>query len=63
MKKIGILHGQERSFPEALIARINEKNEKGIMAEAVQIDKIMQGEPSGYTVIIDRSEQSFLVEC
>jgi hypothetical protein len=57
MKKIGILHGQERSFPEALIARINEKNEKGIMAEAVKIDKIMQGEPTGYAVILDRISQ------
>ena len=57
MKKIGILHGQERSFPEALVARINQKNEKGIMAEPVRIDKIMQGEPSGYAVIVDRISQ------
>ena len=28
MKKIGILFGQERSFPEAVIKRINEKAEK-----------------------------------
>ena len=38
MKKIGILFGQERSFPEAVINRINEKAEKGITAEAVKID-------------------------
>ncbi len=56
-KKIGILHGKERSFPEALIKKINEKNIKGIVAEPVKIDKVMQGEPSGYAVIIDRISQ------
>jgi len=56
-KKIGILHGKERSFPEAFVKRINEKNEKGITAEAVKIDKVAQGEPSGYAVIVDRISQ------
>ncbi len=57
MKKIGILHGKERSFPEAFVARINSKNVPGIIAEPVKIDKAMQGEFSGYTVIIDRISQ------
>lgn len=57
MKKIGILHGKERSFPEAFVARVNSKNIPGIMAEPVRIDKAMQGEHSGYTVIIDRISQ------
>lgn len=57
MKKIGILFGQERSFPEAVIERINQKAEKGIVAEAVQIDKIFQNTPLGYSVIIDRISQ------
>ena len=57
MKKIGVLHGKERSFPEALISRINSKRIDGIMAEPVRIDKVMQGEPSGYTVIFDRISQ------
>lgn len=57
MKKIGILHGKERSFPEAFVARINSKNIPGIVAEPVKIDKAMQGEFSGYTVIIDRISQ------
>jgi glutathione synthase/RimK-type ligase-like ATP-grasp enzyme len=56
-KKIGILFGKERSFPEALINRINQKKKKGIIAEAVQIDKVMQGEDSGYAVILDRISQ------
>src|SRR5664279_4935741 len=57
MKKIGILHGKERSFPEALVERINSKNIEGIIAEPVRIDKVMQGEPSGYAVIFDRISQ------
>src|SRR5438874_1580952 len=57
MKKVGILHGQERSFPEALVNRINEKNEKNIIAESVRIDKVKQAEPCGYDVIIDRISQ------
>jgi glutathione synthase/RimK-type ligase-like ATP-grasp enzyme len=51
------LHGKERSFPEALIKRINEKNIKGISAAPVKIDKVIQGDPSGYAVIIDRISQ------
>ena len=35
MKKIGILHGKERSFPQALIDRINAMQEPGITAEPV----------------------------
>lgn len=57
MKKIGILFGKERSFPEAFIERINSRGIAGIIAEPVVIDKVMQGEPSGYAVIIDRISQ------
>ncbi len=57
MKKIGILHGKERSFPEAFVSRVNSKKEPGIIAEPVRIDKAMQGVHSGYAVIIDRISQ------
>ena len=57
MKKIGILFGQERTFPQAFIERVNSKNIDGITAEPVRIDKVMQGEPTGYAVIIDRISQ------
>ena len=57
MKKIGVLHGKERSFPEAFVARVNSKNIPGIMAEPVRIDKAMQGVDSGYAVIFDRISQ------
>jgi len=57
MKKIGILFGQERSFPEAVVERINQKAEKGITAEPVKIEKILQNSPLDYAVIIDRISQ------
>ena len=57
MKKIGILFGQERSFPQALVERINSKNVKGIQAEPLSIDKVVQNQACGYAVIIDRISQ------
>ncbi|MCX2473122.1 hypothetical protein OQZ33_02140 [Pedobacter sp. MC2016-05] len=57
MKKIGILFGQERSFPEAVVERINQKAENGISAEPVKIEKILQNTPLDYAVIIDRISQ------
>jgi len=57
MKKIGVLFGQERSFPMAFIEKINSKGIEDIQAEPVRIDKAMQGEDSGYAVIFDRISQ------
>lgn len=57
MKRIGILFGVENSFPHAFIDKVNSKNEGNIIAEPVRIDKAIQGEPSGYAVIIDRISQ------
>lgn len=57
MKKIGILFGQERSFPMAFIDRVNSRNIGGIMAEPVRIDKVIQGSPAEYAVIVDRISQ------
>ena len=57
MKKIGVLFGQERSFPTAFVDRINSKGINGIVAEPVTIDKVVQGDSSGYAVIVDRISQ------
>ncbi|MGM9511382.1 ATP-grasp domain-containing protein [Larkinella sp. GY13] len=57
MKKIGILFGQENSFPQAFIDRVNSKKETDIVAEFVTIDKVVQGEATDYAVIIDRISQ------
>jgi len=57
MKKIGILFGQERSFPMAFIERINSKGIENVTAEPVRIEKAIQGDSSGYAVIVDRISQ------
>jgi len=57
MKKIGILYGQERTFPAALVERINSKNVKGITAEPVMVGEVMQNQATDYAVIIDRISQ------
>ncbi len=57
MKKIGILFGQERSFPMAFIERINSKGVDNILAEPVRIDKVIQGAADEYAVIFDRISQ------
>ncbi len=57
MKKIGILFGQEDTFPWAFIDRVNSKNIKGIQAEAVTVDMVQQAAPTDYAVIIDRISQ------
>jgi hypothetical protein len=57
MKKIGVLFGKERSFPTALIEKINSKGIEGIIAEPVRIDKVIQGDDEQYAVIFDRISQ------
>ncbi len=57
MKKIGILFVQENTFPQALVEKINSKHTDGITAELVSIDRVIQGEDSGYAVIVDRISQ------
>lgn len=57
MKKIGILFGQENTFPQAFVDRVNAKNVKGIKAELALVDEVMQASPTEYAVLIDRISQ------
>ncbi|MCB0640815.1 MAG: hypothetical protein KDC44_04210 [Phaeodactylibacter sp.] len=57
MKKIGILFGQERSFPQAFVDRVNSKGVDGIHAELAQIEQAVQNRNSGYAVLVDRISQ------
>ena len=57
MKKIGILHGKERTFPQAFVERVNALKEPGIIAEPVTVNKVIQGDPTEYAVILDRISQ------
>ncbi len=56
MKKIGILFGQENTFPQAFVDRVNEK-QSDFKAEFVHIDRVEQSVPTDYAVIIDRISQ------
>lgn len=53
MKKVGILVGREKTFPEAIIKSINEKGGASI-AEMMTVGGIRLDEPKRYDVIIDR---------
>ncbi len=53
-KKIGVLFGQENSFPGALVERINTMNVAGVTAEFVEVGGVRMAEPCGYAVIVDR---------
>jgi hypothetical protein len=57
MKKIGILFGKERSFPQAFVDRVNAIAPKGVEAELAQVDEVVQGKPTPYAVLIDRISQ------
>jgi glutathione synthase/RimK-type ligase-like ATP-grasp enzyme len=60
LKKIGILFGQENTFPQAFVDRVNEKAQKDnlpLVAELASITKVEQGEPLDYAVLIDRISQ------
>ena len=51
MKKVGILFGMEDTFPWAFIDRVNQLGNGEVIAEAVQINELNQGEDYGYAVI------------
>jgi len=56
-KKVGIIFGQEDTFPWAFINKVNELGNGEVIAEPVQIDKVQQGIDYGYHVILDRMSQ------
>ncbi len=54
MKTIGVLFGQENTFPGALVHNINERAIDGIRAEFVQVGGVVMAKPCPYAVIVDR---------
>ncbi len=53
-KLIGVLFGQENTFPGALVEEINRREIDGIRAEFVQVGGVKMAEPCPYAVIVDR---------
>ena len=56
MKRIGILFGQERTFPQALIERINREG-GDVVAEPVKVGGVSLDSPRRYDLILDRISQ------
>jgi hypothetical protein len=54
MKRVGILVGRERTFPAALIERINGRGRGEVEAEYVKLGGVRLDEARRYDVIIDR---------
>jgi hypothetical protein len=54
VKRVGILVGREKTFPLALIERINERGDGEVAAEFVKIGGVRLDEPRRYDIIIDR---------
>jgi glutathione synthase/RimK-type ligase-like ATP-grasp enzyme len=55
MKKIGVMVGRERSFPDAFIAEVNRRSAKtGVVAVYLRVGSAVCGEEPAYAVILDR---------
>ncbi len=54
MKKVGILVGREKTFPQALIDRINERGDGEVTADYIKLGGVRLDEPRRYDIIIDR---------
>jgi hypothetical protein len=57
MKKIGVLFGQERGFPLALVEKINAAATGDVVAEPVRIGGVALQSPAGYDLVLDRISQ------
>jgi glutathione synthase/RimK-type ligase-like ATP-grasp enzyme len=54
MKKVGILVGREKTFPDALIRSINERGKGDVVAEYITVGGVRYDEGREYDIIIDR---------
>jgi glutathione synthase/RimK-type ligase-like ATP-grasp enzyme len=57
MKRIGVLFGQERTFPLSLVQRINASGADGVSAEPVRVGGVSLESPKRYDLILDRISQ------
>ena len=57
MKRIGVLFGQERTFPLALVDRINGSGVPGVAAEPVRLGGVSLETPRVYDLVLDRISQ------
>ncbi len=54
MKRVGILVGREKSFPDALINSINNRGKGETIAEFIKLGGIRHDSPPAYDLVVDR---------
>ena len=54
MKRVGVLVGREKTFPEAIIKGINEQSRGEVLAEYLTLGGIKYDDPPRYDLVIDR---------
>jgi len=54
MKRVGILAGREKTFPDALARSINERGKGEVTADFIKLGGIRHDAPPRYDVVIDR---------
>jgi glutathione synthase/RimK-type ligase-like ATP-grasp enzyme len=54
MKRVGVLVGREKTFPEAIIARINEQGKGDVVADYIKLGGVKYDDPPRYDLVIDR---------
>jgi hypothetical protein len=54
MKRVGILVGREKTFPEALIQNLNERGKGEVVAEYIKLGGVRHDQPPRYDLVVDR---------
>jgi hypothetical protein len=54
MKRVGVLVGREKTFPEAIINGINERGQGDVVAEYIKLGGVFYDAPPKYDLVIDR---------
>ncbi|MGH9366047.1 MAG: ATP-grasp domain-containing protein [Thermoanaerobaculia bacterium] len=57
MRRIGVLFGQERAFPLALVDAINRSGADGVVAEPLKVGGVALETPRKYDLVLDRISQ------
>jgi hypothetical protein len=54
MKRVGILVGREKTFPDALIRNVNDRGQGAVLADYIKLGGIRHDAPPPYDLVIDR---------
>jgi hypothetical protein len=54
MKRVGILVGREKTFPDALIRNVNDRGQGVVMADYIKLGGVRHDAPPPYDLVIDR---------